>query len=371
MANHMLEASLVVTVGSTFAAMALWRFFKALDEHRQVSSLASKLPRLVCHGRPFAPVQPSHADLQVGQTSDGPLLRVGPMMLQRAQFNALWIRIGCLGQRIPHQALLRATIKLALEAQASFTFKAAVYVAVSERCLERGDKVELEWLKGQGFSFHHYRWAPTGAEAELVYVADLAKMVPAYATSIEGAASIILSRDGHNLLAVWEHGCWSMPGGAVDEGEMKITALKRECREEVGITLDDAFTPVYLGGYQRRRARDGKINDNFSAFAVRAACDNYTVDQKEIDIAMWLPWQELVDAWEAEGKPTHAKNIPLAVAALPNERKMVSRNLLTWLDTYRSGRGLVCDITDNEVRFGTVGRHGQAGESERSNPTMY
>ena len=96
----------------------------------------------------------------------------------------------------------------------------------------------------QGFAFHH----AVPDNTELVYVCDQAGMTPAYATSIEGATGVVFSPDEEKILSVWERGGWNTPGGAVDPGEMKIEALARECREEVGIALDPSYDPVYLGG---------------------------------------------------------------------------------------------------------------------------
>ena len=119
---------------------------------------------------------------------------------------------------------------------------------------------------------------------------DLDDVVPVYATSIEGATGIILSPAADKVLAVWERGGWSTPGGSVDSGEMKTEALEREIREEVGVKLNAAVPPIYLGGYQVAKARDDRVNDNFAAFAVRAHSEYLEVDQKEIEKAMWLPW---------------------------------------------------------------------------------
>lgn len=40
-------------------------------------------------------------------------------------------------------------------------------------------------------------------------------------------------------------------------------------KEEVGLTVDETFSAIYLGGWQKARARDQLINDNFSLFAVK------------------------------------------------------------------------------------------------------
>ena len=163
-------------------------------------------------------------------------------------------------------------MKIAVEEQNELKpRKAAVYIGMHESCLS-GAAIDFDFLHKEGFFFHHYRPSPDPAAeplGELVYVADLDDVVPVYATSIEGATGIILSPDADKVLAVWERGGWSTPGGAVNQGEMKIDALHREIREEVGLEVDAEVQPIYLGGYQQSNARDGGINDNFSAFLVR------------------------------------------------------------------------------------------------------
>ena len=155
------------------------------------------------------------------------------------------------------------------------------------------------------------------------------------------------------MLGVWERGGWNTPGGAVDEGEDKWTALSRECREEVGIQLDPAFNPVYLGGWQKGKARDGRVNDNFSVFAVRAASSQFKVDDKEISLAMWLPWKELLKEWEGKGKPMDDRVVALTHPVLPQGKGLVSKNMLKWLDMYRAGKGMQCKLDGKgEVKIG-------------------
>ena len=62
---------------------------------------------------------------------------------------------------------------------------------------------------------------------------------------------------GHSTGAPSGVAQYDPPGhtGAVDPAESKITALRRELREEVSAELDADFLPVYLGGWQIARAR--------------------------------------------------------------------------------------------------------------------
>ena len=60
-----------------------------------------------------------------------------------------------------------------------------------------------------------------------------------------------------------------MRGEELSEG--KLAALNREVWEELDVKLDLEWGAHYVGGYQQSRARDGVMNDNFSAFVVKLA----------------------------------------------------------------------------------------------------
>jgi len=57
-----------------------------------------------------------------------------------------------------------------------------------------------------------------------------------------GAHAIILNSDGHVLLLKRIYGDkgWGLPGGSIEPGETIHQALYRECREEIGIEVQDA-----------------------------------------------------------------------------------------------------------------------------------
>ncbi len=57
-------------------------------------------------------------------------------------------------------------------------------------------------------------------------------------------AALIFSKDGKLLIGMKDQAkggvytdCWHIPGGGIDEGEDKITTLKRELVEEVGLDI--------------------------------------------------------------------------------------------------------------------------------------
>ena len=86
---------------------------------------------------------------------------------------------------------------------------------------------------------------------------------------------------------------------------------------------------------------------------MRAASKDFAVDDKEVHAAMWLPWRSLLDAWVRAGRPTTEKNVPLTgVRELPADKTKVGKNLLKWLDLYRSGRGFACKLDGDELKIG-------------------
>lgn len=62
-------------------------------------------------------------------------------------------------------------------------------------------------------------------------------------------AGAVLVRDGRVLLGhrhpqrQWYPNCWDVVGGHVEEGETPEDALRRECREELGVEVEE-FVPL-------------------------------------------------------------------------------------------------------------------------------
>ena len=176
-----------------------------LESHRlRRLDLHGALTNLKVEGRPFAPALPTVNCLGARKTPDGGFIgTIGTLVLQRGQFNALWIRIGTADLPAPPTALLLAVVDIAIEAQKELKpIKGALYVAISEGLLERGETVAMAALRSRGFIYHHRRGAANEA-GEAVYVCDLASMVPSYATSIEGATGVVraeVPEKGHTVM---------------------------------------------------------------------------------------------------------------------------------------------------------------------------
>jgi len=363
---------------------------EAIDQAYDALSEFSKLYR----GH-LVPSRPTEEQLAVRATPTGTLYMYEGIVLHKGPFDGIWLRAGCVPRTPWH--LLWETLKMFV---VHFTRSEkekrrhephckcrAVYVAVSLGSMQA---IDFPWLAENGFHFYHYRkagydlpmteratgtGASTGpaslvstarspaasarrrwakeAEAEFVYyweepMVAKAKQVPTYATSIEGATGLALSVDGTKVLLVRESkrtGQWGTPGGAVEPGENKLDALSRELREETQLTLDlRSFKPQLLGGYQESRARDNLVNDNFSAFLVKAADDTFTADGVEVVEARWFEWRSLLEMWVNVGRPTTGRvDLPLNHTV-----KKVKLNVLVWLESWQNGRTIPCDYTQSD-----------------------
>jgi len=242
--------------------------------------------------------------------------------------------------------------------------QAAIFVFIAMRAIQA---IDFQWLHKRGFRFHQYCAPQEGAsheDSEICYycwpsapaTGDWATdthgaddMVPGNATSIEGVTGIVLSPDLTMVLLVWERRMWSSPGGAVNEGESKLDALVREVREEANVEIDAEWTGMcYLGGWQQSKSRNGLTNDNFSVLAVKAKEMSFRPDGKEIVEAHWFPIQQVLECWEAAGRPIGSSmriELPSlsdveGIRNLPADRCTVHCNLLTWMDTYYKQAGL-------------------------------
>ena len=72
----------------------------------------------------------------------------------------------------------------------------------------------------------------------------------------------------------------------------------------------------------------------------------------QIQAAQWLPWEALHAEWVAAGKPVKEKNMPLTHSSLPEGKRLVSRNILKWLDQMKAGKGMPCKLDGCEVKIG-------------------
>ena len=62
------------------------------------------------------------------------------------------------------------------------------------------------------------------------------------------AGCVILDNGNRFLLVHHTYGSkeWTLPGGVVEDGELSWEAMKRECREEIGVEVEGSPAGVYF-----------------------------------------------------------------------------------------------------------------------------
>jgi predicted NUDIX family NTP pyrophosphohydrolase len=119
-----------------------------------------------------------------------------------------------------------------------------------------------------------------------------------------GALEIFLVHPGGPFWAKKDAGAWSIPKGEFGEDEEKLTAARREFREETGLALDGAFlelAPVKQAGGKLVFA--WAIEQDLDASAIRSNTfamewppkSGQTKEFPEIDRAAWFAWPFALD----------------------------------------------------------------------------
>ena len=342
----------------------------------------------------LVPPRPNQDELAASKTPLGPLRKLRGLVIQKGPFESIFIRAGCYEHPwVELWTTLKRVVAYYIDtekervSQENTKYNAgtvtkkpkprAIYVAVSLHTMQA---IDFGYLVGQGFRFHHHRApghgatplpapseplgdgevnhraAKEAASSELVYVAEPAVslgigvkgMVPSYSTSIEGATAICLSPDGTKVLLVWERLCWTTPGGAVDPGECKVEALRRELMELLGAELDENAEMQYVGGWSKGRARDNISNDSFSCFVVHVKSEHLQVDNLEIQEADWFEWKPLLAKWREMDEP---RGYQLEIDVGKGEgRSKMGGNTLLGLDLYEKGKG--CKLKTKKTQQG-------------------
>jgi 8-oxo-dGTP diphosphatase len=120
----------------------------------------------------------------------------------------------------------------------------------------------------------------------------------------ELAVSAAIFRDGNVLLVrragAPAKGLWTLPGGRVEVGETLVEAVRREVREETGLTID----VIDLAGYRESILPDavGDRGRHFVIlpFAARWVAGEVTLND-ELDDSRWMPVDAVTGLQTTEG----------------------------------------------------------------------
>ena len=91
-----------------------------------------------------------------------------------------------------------------------------------------------------------------------------------YAHSMPTASAVVADDEGRVLLSRRANdpaaGKWDLPGGFLEEGEHPVDCLRRELREEAGITLtDERLLGIWMDTYEYKRRVVATLNVYYSA----------------------------------------------------------------------------------------------------------
>ncbi|HEX2033966.1 MAG TPA: NUDIX domain-containing protein [Chloroflexota bacterium] len=146
--------------------------------------------------------------------------------------------------------------------------------------------------------------------------------------SVRVAAKAVIIQDGKLLVTenVDDDGHWYiLPGGGQEHGETLPQALRRECREELGVEVDVGellYVRDYIGRHHEYAATDGEEH----ALELMFACtvrpgqvpgNGTNPDQRQVGVA-WLPVAEL-DGYRLYPKVLRALIAELARAGRPED----------------------------------------------------
>lgn len=113
----------------------------------------------------------------------------------------------------------------------------------------------------------------------------------------EHAAGGLVVRKGKTdplvLMILDRYGNWTLPKGAIEEGETPGQAALREIEEETGVK-GDIVCPINTVRYQYEDSR-GLVQKSVDFFLIQAKTESVTPREGEIVDAAWLIWNEALN----------------------------------------------------------------------------
>ena len=120
---------------------------------------------------------------------------------------------------------------------------------------------------------------------------------------IRNSAKAVIIRDGHLLLTVNKDDdgvFYQLPGGGQHVGEPLAEALRRECREEIGVDVivgDLRYVREYIARHHEFAATDGDVHQIEYMFACRLPegaepADGHEPDSMQVGVE-WVPLERL------------------------------------------------------------------------------
>ena len=213
--------------------------------------------------------------------------------------------------------------------------KGAIWIFINQNVLH----LHLPLFLKMGYHFHQYDLTNN----QYIYYKwnnlDVEDKVPKFATSIGGAAAIILSKDESKIFLVFEYGKFKLVTGSVETGELSVITAFREVKEETGIQLDQKFITKVCGLWNIANARTGKINDTLVCYLVKAEEDDFELDTFEVSDGRWFDKSFLMEAF-SNLKASEKWNSTEDLSSDFIEYKGIKLSIcaLIWMNNYFQGK---------------------------------
>lgn len=225
--------------------------------------------------------------------------------------------------------------------------KGAIWIHIYEH-----QTIHLPEIIAMDYKFHHY----DDTKKEYVYYKwnnpEMLDKVPKFATSIGGAAALILSQKQDKAFLVFEYGKFKCVTGSVECGELSVTTARREVFEETSIKLDPNFKPKVCGLWNISSARPGNINDTLICYAMCAMSEDFKLDNTEVSDGRWFDISFLMSAYDSLIVNKNWSSKDLSSNYIEYDGIKLSICAIIWLHNYVKGKTFDININDsNKINF--------------------